>query len=189
LQPPFFAEHFDAAVNYGAIGCVIAHEFTHAFDDQGSQYDADGNLNNWWSEEDWKQFEEKQKLIIAQYDAYTILDTLHLNGALTVGENIADLGGVSVAFEAFQIYRQKHGRQQSVDGFTPEQRFFIAWTQVWRQNKTAEALRLQVNTSTTSPYSIRGFAPLSNLQGFIDAFNLGEGDRMVLPKNKRFVIW
>ncbi|MFN2440413.1 MAG: M13-type metalloendopeptidase, partial [Chitinophagaceae bacterium] len=97
LQSPFFDKSFDAAVNYGGIGCVIAHEFTHAFDDQGSQFDGDGNMNNWWTEEDLKAFREKQKLIIAQYNQYTILDTLHLNGELTVGENIADLGGVSIA--------------------------------------------------------------------------------------------
>ena len=96
---------------------------------------------------------------------------------------------MSIAYEAFQIYQQQHGKQVSVDNFTPEQRFFIAWTQLWRQNKTAEALTIQVNTSTTSPYMIRGFAPLSNLQGFIDAFNLKEGDKMVMPKDKRFTIW
>lgn len=189
LQPPFFGENFDAAVNYGAIGCVIAHEFTHAFDDQGGQYDADGNLNNWWTEDDLKKFKERQKLIIAQYNSYTVLDTLHLNGTLTVGENIADLGGVNIAYEAFQIYQQKHGKQPTIDGFIPEQRFFIAWTQIWRQNKTPAALTMQVNTSTTSPSIIRGFAPLSNCQGFIDAFNLKEGDKMVFPKNKRFTIW
>jgi putative endopeptidase len=136
-----------------------------------------------------QKFKEKQKLIIAQYNAYTILDSLHLNGTLTIGENIADLGGVNIAYEAFQIYQQKSGKQPTVDDFTPEQRFFIAWTQIWRQNKTPEALTLQVNSSTTSPYCFRGVAPLSNCQGFIDAFNLKEGDKMVLPKNQRFTIW
>ena len=189
LQPPFFEENFDAAVNYGSIGSVIAHELTHAFDDQGSQYNADGNLNNWWEEIGLQRFKEKQKLIIAQYNAYTILDTLHLNGTLSVGENIADLGGLNIAYEAFQIYQQKHGKQSTIGGFTPEQRFFIAWTQIWRENKTPEALQLQVNSKTTSPDMIRGFAPLSNSQGFIEAFNLKEGDKMVLPKNKRFTIW
>ncbi len=189
LQPPFFGENFDAAVNYGAIGGVIAHEFTHAFDDQGSQYDSDGNLNNWWTETDLQKFKEKQKLIIDQYNNYTILDSLHINGTLTVGENIADLGGVNIAYEAFQIYQDKNGRQPAIDGFTPEQRFFIAWAQIWRQNKTPEALTMQVNTRTTSPDNIRGIAPLSNSPGFIEAFNLKEGDKMVLPKNRRFEIW
>lgn len=189
LQAPFFDENFDAAVNYGAIGCVIAHEFTHAFDDQGSQYDADGNLNNWWTAEDLKQFKEKQKLIIAQYNQYKILDTLRLNGELTVGENIADLGGVSIAYEAFQMHQQKYGRQKDIDGFTAEQRFFIAWTQIWRQNKTPEALAVQVNTSTTSPYMVRGFASLSNLESFKEAFNLREDDKMITPLARTFSIW
>lgn len=172
LQSPFFDEKFDAAVNYGGIGCVIAHEFTHAFDDQGSQFDGDGNMNNWWDEDDLLAFKEKQKLIIEQYNQYTILDTLHLNGELTVGENIADLGGVSIAYDAFQIHQEKSGKQNAIDGFTPEQRFFIAWAQIWKQNKTPEAMTRQVNTNTTSPSPFRVAGPLSNLQSFYDAFNI-----------------
>ncbi|MDQ3019265.1 MAG: M13 family metallopeptidase [Bacteroidota bacterium] len=177
LQAPFFDKSFDAAVNYGVIGCVIAHEFTHAFDDQGSQFDGDGNMNNWWTENDLKAFKEKQKLIIDQYNQYTILDTVHLNGELTVGENIADLGGVSISYDAFQMHLKKSGEQNPknmMDGFTPEQRFFIAWAQLWKQNKTAEAWIRQVNTRTTSPSPFRVLGPLSNLKSFYDAFNIPE---------------
>ena len=189
LQPPFFYESFDDAVNYGAIGSVIAHEFTHAFDDQGSQYDADGKLSNWWAAEDLKRFQEKQKLIIEQFNDYIVLDNLRLNGALTVGENIADLGGVSIAFDAFRLQQEKNGRQLDIDGFTPEQRFFIAWAQLWRVNMTPEAIRLRVNTSTTSYHPFRVNAPFSNLDGFITAFQLKESDRMVRSANKRIKIW
>lgn len=189
LQPPFFHESFDAAVNYGAIGSVIAHEFTHAFDDQGSRYDGNGRIVNWWTAEDLRRFQEKQKLVIEQYDNYTVLDNLPLNGALTVGENIADLGGVSVAFEAFRIHQEKNGREQEIDGFTPEQRFFIAWAQIWRSNSTPEAIRLRIRTRTTSYAPFRVTGPLSNHEGFIEAFRLKEGDKMVRPAGKRIKIW
>jgi len=189
LQPPFFHESFDDAVNYGGIGSVIAHEFTHAFDDQGSQYDADGKLSNWWTAEDLKRFQEKQKLIIEQFNAYTVLDNLHLNGTLTVGENIADLGGVSIAFDAFQRQQEKTGRQPDIDGFTPEQRFFIAWAQMWSTNTTPEAIRLRIKTRTSSYQPFRVNAPLSNLDGFINAFHLKEGSKMVRSAEKRIKIW
>jgi putative endopeptidase len=190
LQPPFFHESFDDAVNYGAIGAVIAHEFTHAFDDQGSQYDGDGKLDNWWTEEDLKKFKEKQKQVIEQYNEYTVLDGLHLNGALTVGENIADLGGVSIAFEAFQMRQEKTGRQPEIDGLTPEQRFFIAWAQIWRGSKTPEAIRAQINApGSTSYYPFRVIGPFSNHDGFISTFRLKEGDRLVRPAGKRIKIW
>ncbi len=189
LQPPFFHETFDDAVNYGAIGSVIAHEFTHAFDDHGSQYAEDGMLSDWWTPDDLKKFKAKQRIVIDQYSAYTILDTVHLNGALTVGENIADLGGVGVAFQAFPSRQRKKGRDGDIDGFTPEQRFFIAWAQLWRSNKTPEAIRGQVETSTTSVSPFRVIGPLSNLDGFIAAFGLKEGDRMVRPPGQRVRIW
>lgn len=189
LQPPFFHESFDDAVNYGAIGSVIAHEFTHAFDDQGSQYDGDGKLSNWWTAEDLKKFQEKQKLIIEQYNNYTVLGDLNLNGTLTVGENIADLGGVSIAFDAFQRQQKKKGRQPDIDGFTPEQRFFIAWAQLWRVNMTSEAVRSKIKTSTTSYQPFRVNAPLSNLDGFVNAFHIKEGDKMVRSADKRIKIW
>lgn len=190
LQPPFFHESFDDAVNYGAIGAVIAHEFTHAFDDEGSQFDGDGKLSNWWTEEDLKKFKEKQQQIIEQYNEYTVLDGVNWNGTLTVGENIADLGGVSIAFDAFQMRQQKNGRQHDIDGLTPEQRFFIAWAQIWRGSKTPQAIRSQMNTpGATSYYPLRVVGPFSNHEGFIKAFNLKEGDKMVRPANKRIKIW
>jgi putative endopeptidase len=189
LQPPTFHESYDDAVNYGGIGSVIAHEFTHAFDDQGSQYDAEGKLNNWWTQDDLKRFQEKQKLIIEQFNAYTVLDNVPLNGTLTVGENIADLGGVSIAFDAFQIQQKKNGRQPDIDGFTPEQRFFIAYAQMWRVNTTHEAIRLRIKTRTTSYQPFRVNAPLSNLEGFINAFQLKESNKMVRSANKRIKIW
>jgi putative endopeptidase len=189
LQPPFFHESFDDAVNYGAIGCVIAHEFTHAFDDQGSQYDAEGRLRNWWTDDDLRRFKIKQKLVSDQYNGYTVLDSLRMNGALTVGENIADLGGVTVAFQAFQTRQSMAGRGKDIDGFTPEQRFFIAWAQLWRVNMTPEAMRRQVKGSTTSYYPFRVIGPLSNLDSFISAFGLKEGEKMVRKPGRRVRIW
>jgi putative endopeptidase len=190
LQAPFFNKSFDAAVNYGAIGSVIAHEFTHAFDDEGSQYDANGNLVNWWTNDDRQKFKAKQQLIINQYNKYTVYDSLNANGALSVGENIADLGGITIAYDAYKAYEKKHLNEiKSIDGFTPDQRFFIAWTQLWRQNKTIEALKIQINTSTTSPYILRGFAPLTNFKPFLDSFKISNNDQMALPIEKRFVIW
>jgi putative endopeptidase len=190
LQPPFYHESFDDAVNYGAIGAVIAHEFTHAFDDQGSQFEGDGKLENWWTEEDLKKFKEKQKQVIEQYNEYTVLDGVNWNGTLTVGENIADLGGVSIAYDAFQMRQQKNGRQPDIEGLTPEQRFFIAWAQIWRGSRTPQAIRVQLNTpGATSHYPLRVVGPFSNHEGFIKAFDLKEGDKMVRPANKRIKIW
>jgi putative endopeptidase len=189
LQPPFFHESFDEAVNYGAIGSVIAHEFTHAFDDEGSHYDASGRLSNWWTNEDSQRFRAKRQLLIDQYDSYIVLDDLRLNGALTVGENLADLGGVSVAFQAFQRRQATNGRAKDIDGFTPEQRFFIAWARLWRVNKTPGAIRLQVKTSTTTYYPFRVIGPLSNLPEFADAFALNASDRMVRDPGQRVRIW
>ena len=190
LQPPFFHDSFDDAVNYGAIGAVIAHEFTHAFDDQGSQFDGDGKLVNWWTEEDLQKFKGKQKQIIEQYNEYTVLEGVRWNGELTVGENIADLGGVSIAYDAFQMRQAKNGRQPDIDGLTPEQRFFIAWAQIWRGSKTPQAIRSQMNTpGATSYYPFRVIGPFSNHEGFIKAFSLKESDKMVRPSNKRIKIW
>ncbi|HYN83718.1 MAG TPA: M13 family metallopeptidase [Pyrinomonadaceae bacterium] len=189
LQPPVFHESFDRAVNYGGIGSVIAHEFTHAFDDEGSQYDGDGRLANWWTAEDLARFKEKQRLVVEQYSGYTALDGLRLNGELTVGENIADLGGVHVAFDAFEARQRREGRAPLIDGLTPEQRFFVAWARVWRVNMTPEAVRLKVNTSTTSYAPFRVNGPFSNHEGFIKAFGLKDGDPMVRPAAKRIRIW
>jgi putative endopeptidase len=189
LQPPFFNESFDDAVNYGAIGSVIAHEFTHAFDDQGSQYDPEGKLANWWDSTDARRFHEKQILMIDQYNAYTVLDGLHLNGELTVGENIADLGGVSISYDAFHQHQKTAGVARLIDGLTPDQRFFVGWAQLWRVNMTPEAIRLRVKTSTTSYAPFRVIGPLSNHPGFIAAFHLGLNDRMLRSPEQQITIW
>lgn len=189
LQPPIFSPYFDPAVNYGGLGAVVAHEFTHAFDDEGSHYDAVGNLRNWWSESDMKAFRQKQQLIIEQYNGYIILDSIALNGALTVGENIADLGGLTIAYHAFKNDFVKKDILPVIDGLTPEKRFFIAWAQLWRQNKTPEALKLQVETRTSSPNKFRVNGPLSNMDEFIEAFQIKEGEPMARPSKVRFTIW
>jgi putative endopeptidase len=151
LQPPFFDPKADDAVNYGGMGAVIGHEMTHGFDDQGAQFDPQGNLRNWWSPSDLAKFKTGTGLVAAQYDAYTVLDSLHVNGKLTLGENLADLGGLSVAYAALEKALAEKGRPPLIDGFTPEQRFFLAWAQIWRQNITPEAQRVRINTDPHSP--------------------------------------
>lgn len=188
LQPPFFDFTLDDAVNYGAIGAVIGHEITHGFDDQGSRYDADGNLNNWWTAEDRANFEKRAAMLVSQYGAYTVLPGLNVNGNLTLGENIADLGGASIAFEALQRSLAGNPRQK-IDGFTPEQRFFISWAQQWRTLFRDDALRQQVAVNPHSPGMIRAFAPLTNLQEFFDAFGIKEGDAMWRKPEDRAKIW
>ncbi len=188
LQPPFFDFTLDDAVNYGGIGAVIGHEITHGFDDQGRHYDANGNLSEWWTEEDAKAFEARAQMVVAQFDKYEPLPGLHVNGKLTLGENIADLGGVSIAFEALQ--RSLQGKERKlIDGFTPEQRFFISWAQVWRTNMRENALRQRVATDPHSPGQIRAFGPLVNFQPFYDAFGIKEGDPMWVKPELRAKIW
>jgi putative endopeptidase len=188
LQFPFFDFEADDAINYGGIGAVIGHEMTHGFDDQGCQYDADGNLKNWWTEEDAKRFAERTNIVKDQFDAYTILDGLHVNGALTLGENIADLGGVTIAYEAFKKTKQGQSNE-TIDGFTPDQRFFLSWAQVWRGKATPERARQLLKTDPHSPSEWRGNGPLSMFQPFYDAFNVQEGDKMYVPVEKRARIW
>lgn len=188
LQPPFFDVTQDDAVNYGAIGAVIGHEITHGFDDQGRRYNADGNLADWWTEEDATRFTERAAKVVAQYNSYEALPGLHVNGLLTLGENIADLGGVSIAFEALQ--RSLDGKPRVlVDGLTPEQRFFLAWAQAWRTNIRDAALRRQVATDSHSPGNFRAVGPLMNLQAFFDAFGIQAGDPMWRAPEERAKIW
>lgn len=188
LQPPFFDFTLDDAVNYGAIGAVIGHEITHGFDDQGRRFDADGNLNDWWTSEDAEKFQARAKVLIDQFNSYEPLSGAHVNGELTLGENIADLGGISVAYEALQ--RSLKGKERkSIDGFTPEQRFFLSWAQQWRTNMRDDALRRLLNTDPHSPGMIRAFAPLSNMQEFFDAFGIKEGDKMFRAEKDRARIW
>jgi len=188
LQYPFFDMEADDAVNYGGIGGVIGHEITHGFDDQGRQYDADGNLQDWWTAEDTKRFTEKADRVVAQYNALTVLDTVHVNGQLTLGENLADFGGVAIAYEAFMKTDQaKEG--EKIDGFTPQQRFFLSWAQVWRANTRDEELAARIVTDPHSPNEHRCNGPLSNMPEFYQAFGVKPGDRMYREPAQRVMIW
>lgn len=188
LQFPFFDPGADEAVNYGAIGSVIGHEITHGFDDNGSQYAADGNLKNWWTKDDEAKFKAKANLVVEQYNAFTVLDTLHVNGKLTLGENIADLGGLSMAYDAFTRTKQfKEGK--SKDGFTPAQRFFLSWAQVWRNNALPETQAQLILVDSHSPGIHRANGPLVNMDAWYQAFNIQPGDKMYKAPEQRIKIW
>ena len=189
LQPPFFDPNADDAVNYGGMGAVIGHEMTHGFDDQGAQFDAQGNLRNWWSSADLEKFKRGTGLVASQFDSYTVLDSVHVNGKLTLGENLADLGGLSISYAALEKALAAKGRPANIDGFTPEQRFFLAWAQIWRANTTPEAARLRINTDPHSPGEWRTNGPISNMPQFAAAFGCKPGDPMVRPEAVRPVIW
>lgn len=188
MQPPFFDANVDAAVNYGAIGAVIGHEFSHGFDDQGSKYDAKGNLNSWWTDDDRKRFEERTAKLVDQFNKFQPLDGVFINGKLTLGENIADLAGLTVAYEAYQLYLSKH-KQETIEGFTPEQRFFIGFAQVWRGHSRPEYVRNQVLTDPHSPQEFRVIGTLSNMPEFFKAFDVKKGDRMWRDEADRAKIW
>lgn len=188
LQPPFFDPRADDAVNYGGMGAVIGHEMTHGFDDQGSQYDAHGNLRQWFTDSDLKNFRARTTAYAEQFDRHTILDSVHVNGKLTNGENIADLGGLTIAYAALE--KALAGKPRPlIDGFTPEQRFFLAWAQIWRNNITPEAARLRIATDPHSPGIWRTNGPLANMPEFAKAWGCKAGDRMVLPPDQRVAIW
>lgn len=189
LQWPFFDPEADDAFNYGAIGAVIGHEMTHGFDDQGRQYNYMGMLKNWWKKDDNDQFKQRAQVVIDQYDGYTVLDGLHVKGQLTLGENIADMGGLSVAYEAFKTFTKQGKSNEKTDGFTPDQRFFLAFGQIWRTKTRDEALRLRVNTDPHSPGEFRANGPLSNFEPFYKAFGVQPGDKMYRPENIRVKIW
>ena len=188
LQFPFFDKDADDAINYGGIGMVIGHEMTHGFDDQGSQYDKNGNLKNWWGEEDKTKFQEKVKQIISLYSSYTVLDTVHVNGKLTTGENMADFGGVAIAYDAFKLTKQGQDTVK-IDGFTPDQRFFISTAQIWQSKKKPESVRTQVNTDPHSPAEWRVLGPLTNFTPFYQAFAIKENSKLFVPEDKRLKIW
>jgi putative endopeptidase len=188
LQPPFFHPSYDLGANYGGIGGTIGHEMSHSFDDEGRQYDAKGNLVDWWTAADAKNYTERAKVVEDQYSAYTVLDTLHVNGKLTLGENLADVVGVSVGYDALERALQGKPRT-SIDGFTPEQRFFLAYAQARRSNARDEALRLQIQTDPHSPGKFRVNGPLSNMPEFAKAFGCKEGDPMVRSASMRARIW
>jgi putative endopeptidase len=189
MQPPFFDPKADDAVNYGGMGAVIGHEMTHGFDDQGRQYDAAGNLRDWWSKASADEYDKRRKVVVAQYNAAEPLPGMHINGELTQGENIADIGGVKIAFMAFKKAIAKKGPQPAIDGFTPEQRFFLGYAQIWRNNQRDEDLKLQINTNPHSPGRFRTLIPLSNFDEFQKAFNIPDGSPMVRPASERANIW
>ncbi len=191
LQPPFFDPKADDAVNYGGMGAVIGHEMTHGFDDQGRQFDAAGNLRDWWSPESAAKFEERSKAVVQQYSEYEPLPGAHVNGELTQGENIADIGGVKLAYAALQKALEKNpqAREQKIDGFTPEQRFFLGWAQVWRANQREQDLRLRLNTDPHSPTHYRCNGPISNMSEFAKAFSLPDNCPMIRPADERANIW
>ena len=188
LQPPFYDPKADDAVNYGGIGAVIGHEMTHGFDDQGRKSDASGNLRDWWTKEDGEKFMTKAAVVGKQFDAFSPMDSVHVNGNLTMGENLADLGGLTIAHQAFQKTAQaKAGK--SIDGFTPEQRFFLGYAQIWRSNQRPEAMRQQIMTDPHSPGQYRTNGPLQNMPEFHAAFGCKDGDKMVRSTADRAKIW
>ena len=189
LQPPFYNYTADEAVNYGGIGAVIGHEISHAFDDSGARFDADGNLKNWWTESDLEAFTKRGNALAEQYSNVEVLDSVFVNGKFTLGENIGDLGGVLGAYDGLQKYYAENGRPENIDGFTPEQRFFMSWATVWRTKSRDEALRTQIKTDPHSPGMVRAVQPLLNVDAFYEAFDIKEGDANYLAPEDRVRIW
>lgn len=188
LQPPFFYVDADDAINYGGIGGVIGHEITHGFDDMGRRFDAKGQLRDWWTDEDREEFTRRAQVVVEQYDGYSVADDLNVNGTLTLGENIADLGGVTLARRALHAALGSAGAD-AIDGFTPDQRFFLSWATVWRSNYTDEWMRLLVQTDPHSPSRFRCNGPLANLTPFADAWGLDGDAPMMRPAEDRIEIW
>jgi putative endopeptidase len=188
LQFPFFAPDADDAINYGGIGAVIGHEMSHGFDDSGSQYDKDGNLKNWWTAEDRAKFDEKTKALGEQFDAYTVLDTVHVIGKLTMGENIGDLGGLNAAYTAFKMTKQGQSNEK-IDGFTPDQRFFLSWAQVWRGNILPESAAQLIKTDPHSPGEFRTIGAPVNMDAWYQAFDIKPGDKLYKKPEDRIRMW
>jgi putative endopeptidase len=189
LQFPFFDNAADDAVNYGGIGAVIGHEMTHGFDDEGRQYDAEGNLKDWWTEEDGQKFDAKAKTIEEQFNNYRVLDTVKVNGKLTLGENLADLGGINLAYDAFKTFTKQGKSNQKIDGFTPDQRFFLSWAQIWRTNIRDEALMQRVMSDPHSPGNFRCNGPITHMPEFYAAFGVKQGDKLWKIESNRTKIW
>jgi predicted metalloendopeptidase len=189
LQPPFFNPDADDAINYGAIGAVIGHEITHGFDDEGAKFDLAGNLKDWWTPADMKNFEDRSNCIVKQFDAFQVEPGLNMTGKLVSGESIADLGGLTVAYHAYQKSLEGKPRPANIDGFTPEQRFFLGWAQVWAEKYTPEAARLQAQSDPHPLSRFRVNGPLSNMPEFAQAFQCKAGDAMVRPPEERCQIW
>ncbi len=189
LQPPFFNFHADPAVNFGGIGAVIGHEMTHGFDDSGAEFDGDGNLQNWWTDADRKNFQNATKALAEQFNKYEPVKGTFVNGIFTSGENIADLGGVNIAFDALQMYLKDKGNIEKIDDFTQNQRFFISWATVWRTLSTEKFLINQVKTDPHTPGYFRSFGPLVNIDAWYDAFDVKEGDKLYKKPEERIKIW
>src|SRR5438067_2366321 len=187
----YFRPKADDPVNYGGMGAVIGHEMTHGFDDQGRQFDEVGNLRDWWSKQSAEEYDRRRKAVVDQYSEYQPLPGKHINGELTQGENIADIGGIKLAYAALQkaLDKNPQAREQKIDGFTPEQRFFLGWAQVWRANQREDDLQLRLNTDPHSPTHYRCNGPISNLPEFARAFNLPDNCPMMRPADKRVNIW
>ena len=188
LQAPFFDPKADDAVNYGAIGVVIGHEMSHGFDDQGSTFDADGNMKNWWTAKDREVFKAATEKLAAQFDKIVVVKDEHANGKLTLGENIGDQGGLRIAYDAFKKTDQGRGNE-TIDGFTPDQRFYLSYGRIWAENLTDEAAYQQTKSDPHSLGRWRVNATLRNLDTFFKAFNIKEGDKMYLSPEERVVIW
>jgi len=189
LQPPFYDYRADEAVNYGGIGAVIGHEISHGFDDQGASYNADGNLIDWWTADDLAKFTALGGALADQYSALEPLPGIHVDGKFTLGENIGDLGGINAAYDGLQLYLKENGNPGLIDGYTPEQRLFISWATIWRGKIRDEALKNQVKTDPHSPAQYRAYVPLINLDTFVKAFDIKEGDGMYVAPDKRVKIW
>ncbi len=189
LQPPFFNAKADDAVNYGSIGVIIGHEMTHGFDDQGRLYDKDGNLHNWWTEEDAKNFKKKTQILVNQYNNYIELDSLHVNGELTLGENIADNGGLFISYAALQKSYEKNGKPEDIEGLTSDQRFLISYGQVWRQNIRPKTLMRHLQEDVHSPGDARVNAGVANLSWWYKAFNIKKTDKFYIAPENRAKIW
>ena len=189
LQPPYFDDTADDAVNYGNIGATIGHEMTHGFDDEGRQYDGEGNLTSWWTAADEKAYNDRAELVARQFDAYEPLPGLHLNGHLTLGENIADLGGLKIAWGAWKLSQHDRAPVGRIEGFTPEQRFFLGYAETWRTLTREEAARMRAVTDPHSPAKFRVNGPLSNLPEFFEAFGCKDGDPMKRDEELRPAIW
>jgi putative endopeptidase len=188
LQFPFFSADADDAINYGGIAAVIGHEMSHGFDDSGSQYDNDGTLRNWWTPEDLSKFKAKTVQLGAQFDQYTVVDTIHVNGKFTMGENIGDLGGLNIAYEAFKMTKQGQSKKK-IDGLTPDQRFFLAWAQVWRGASRPEMAAQMIKTDPHSPGQYRTIGTPVNMDAWYEAFNVKPGDRLYKKPEDRIKIW
>ncbi len=189
LQPPFYDYKADEAVNYGGIGAVIGHEISHGFDDQGARYNADGNLVDWWTPADLTQFTKLGKSLASQYSALQPFSGIYVDGDFTLGENIGDLGGITAAYDGLQLFLAKNPQKEKIDGFTPEQRFFISWGTIWRTKSRDEYVKNQVKTDPHAPGIYRSYVPLQNLDAWYKAFNIQPGDKLYVAPEKRVKIW